>query len=194
MQALAPSPGVDSTLALGVLGIHDLLEQSISRSRLGAGVSSNHTATASPSVSTTTNLRSSSGTPRSQSGSRRSHEPSELQAALQATTSTTSTASLEEENGIDDLSRTAMPQRRQLEYPSPGSTDHTVDVSTADKNAAKQQVCPCTEVPVHILQAADSITCLDSGICKKEDSPSHACAFPLKQAAQHTSSSLVAWQ
>lgn len=161
MQALAPSPGVDSTFPLGVLGIHDLLEQSISRSRLGAGVTSNHTATASPRVSTTTKPHSSSGTLRSQSGSRRSHERPEVQAAPQAATSITSTASLEE-NENDDLSRTAMPQRRQLEYPSPGSnTDHTLNLSRADKKAANQ-VCLCTEILVHLLQAADSTTCSDS--------------------------------
>ena len=141
MQAQAPSPAVESL----TLGLHDLLEQSISRSRLGAGVTSNHIATASPRI-TTTKLRSSSGTPRSESGSGRSHERSELQAGPQAATGRTSTASLEE-NGIDHLGRTAMPQRRQLEYSSPGSsTGHTVNLSQADKNAAKKQVCLRTKI------------------------------------------------
>ncbi|KAL3133662.1 hypothetical protein ABBQ32_008170 [Trebouxia sp. C0010 RCD-2024] len=55
-----------------------------------------------------------------------------------------------------------MPQRRQLEYPSPGSnTDHTLNLSRADKKAANQ-VCLCTEILVHLLQAADSTTCSDS--------------------------------
>lgn len=146
MQALMPSPGADSTLALG---LHDLLEQSISRSRLGAGVS-NHTATASPRSSVTTKLRSSLGTPRSQSRNARSHERSEVQAASQAGSPTTSTASLEGE-GSGRLSRTALPERRQLEYSSPGSnTDNTVNLSRADKSFTQQQVRLHTKLPLHV--------------------------------------------
>ena len=134
MQAPTLSPGASATVTLG---IHDLLEQSISRSRLGA---SNHTAVASPRSSAAPRLRSSSGTPRPQSKSRRSREHAELQTVSQAATPRASTASLEEDGNVQS-NQTAMPARRQLEYSSLGSnSDRTVNFSRTDKSPSKAQV------------------------------------------------------
>lgn len=134
MQAPTLSPGTSTTMSLG---IHDLLEQSISRSRLGA---SNHTAVASLRSSPAPTSRSSSGTPRPQSKSGRSREHAELQAVSQAATSRASTASLEEDGNVQS-NQTAMPARRQLEYSSLGSkSDRTVNFSRTDRSPSKPQV------------------------------------------------------
>lgn len=150
MQALTPSAGTGPTVTSG---IHDLLEQSISRSRYGSGAS-NHTAVASPRKSATPRFHSRSGTPRLQSRNGRLQEQAGLQAASQAASPTASTAS-PEEDGNAQLDRTAMPARRQLEYCSSGSnSSHTVNISSTDKSPSKPQVllanypcssCSCTQ-------------------------------------------------
>ena len=150
MQAITPSAGTGPTVTLG---IHDLLEQSISRSRYGTGAS-NHTAVASPRKSATARHHSSSGTPRLQSRNGRLQEQADLQAASQAASSTASTASPEEDSSAQ-LFHTAMPARRQLEYYASGSnSDHTINFSSTDRSTSQLQVllanypccsCSCTQ-------------------------------------------------
>ena len=144
MQAVTPSAGAGPPVKLG---IHDLLEQSISRSRFGTGAS-NHTAVTSPRKNATPRFHSVPATPRLQSRNGRLQEHDELQAASQAASCRASTASLEED-GSAQLNHTAMPARRQLEHISSGSTsDRAANFSSTDKSPSKTQVlptvCPCS--------------------------------------------------
>ena len=166
MQALAPSPGTSSMVTLG---IHDLLEQSITRSRQGTGAS-NYTAAASPGSSTNSKLRPSSGTPRPQSRNGKLHECADLQAASQAATPRASIASCEG-TGNGNSNHTAMPARRQLKYHPPGSkTNHTVNFSRTDRSAAKPQVYVCIKTASATHEAAHSTNWISfayiSGVCK----------------------------
>lgn len=163
MQALAPSPGTSSMVTLG---IHDLLEQSISRSRQGTGAS-NYTTAASPGSTTNSKLRPSSGTPRPQS---RNGKLPYLQAASQAATPRASIASCEGD-GNGNSNHTAMPACRQLEYHPPGSkTNRTVNFSRTDRSAAKPQVYVCIKTASATHEAAHSTNWISfayiSGVCK----------------------------
>lgn len=138
MQALTPNAGASPSVTLG---IHDLLEQSISRSRCGTGAS-NHTAITSLRKSASPRLDSISTTTRPQSRNARLQEHTDLQAASQAASPRASTASLEED-GNAQLSHTAMPACRQLEhYPSGSTAERTVNSSNTKKSPSKSQVLP----------------------------------------------------
>ena len=138
MQFSARSPRTGPVVAIG---IHDLLEQSISRSRLGV---SHDSAAALPQSNLNpqqTRPSTSASSPRSKSG--RVQESAELHTATasQAATPRASTASWEEDS-IGHMSRTTMPERRQIEYTSSGSsTNHAVDIASTGKRSAHPQVC-----------------------------------------------------
>lgn len=152
MQALTSSAGAGPPVTLG---IHDLLEQSISRSRFGTGAS-NHTAATSPRASATPRLHSVTATPRLQSRNGRLQEHADLQAVSQAASPRAGTASLEED-GNAQVNHTAMPARRQLEYNSSGSTsDRAVNFSS--KRPSTPQVLPSLPLQAHAIAHSAYLT------------------------------------
>ena len=141
MQASTGTAGTGLAVAIG---IHDLLEQSISRSRLDGSNES-----ASPSAQKPTSsqqLRNGTSTPRPQSKNGRWQDGADLQAATasqvgtprQAGTPRASTAFWHDE-GISHMNRTALPERRQIAYSSPEAAGNQVaDLSTSNRSSNPQ--------------------------------------------------------
>ena len=176
------------------VGIHDLLEQSISRSRHCSG--SNHASTA---ASRQLSKHSRQAYPNKaeqppQGKDSRGVVHTTLQATLpEAAFPKVSTSALEGEGALGDVERTAVPERRKLEYSTGSTADKVTSGQSQSCAPVKVASCCMLSLPVESL-FLNSIISMPSGHNKEEGHEEPSCSFPFEQVAQHSSCSFASWQ
>ena len=121
------------------MGIHDLLEQSISRSGLYSGANNNSADTLQAKRLSRPSSRAATTSQTKQSST---NVANTLQASVsQVATPRASTSSWEEDGGLRDADRTAVPERRQLKYFGSSSKAATTHSKAGKRSASGQVVC-----------------------------------------------------
>lgn len=176
------------------VGIHDLLEQSINRSRHYSG--SNHGSPASPSQNSKVSRQ---GHPNKaeqapQGKDSRGVMHTTLQATLpEAAFPEVSVSALKGSRGLDDTERTAVPERRKLDY----STDRKADKATGgqSQSCAPAKVASSCKLSLLVKPVPlKSINDMALGHDKEEGHEEPSCSFSSEQVAQHSSCSFASWQ
>jgi len=176
------------------VGIHDLLEQSINRSRHCSG--SNHASNASPRQ---VSKHSRQGYPNKaeqapQGKDSRGVVHTTLQATLpEAAFPKVSMSALEGDGGLGDAERTAVPERRKLDYSTGSKADKVTGSQSQSCAPAKVASCCKLSLPVEPV-SLKSITAMPLGHDKEEGDEEPSCSFPFEQVAQHSSCSFASWQ
>ncbi len=176
------------------VGIHDLLEQSINRSRRCSG--SNDAPPASPRQASKQSRQSypNKAQQAPQGKDSRGVVHTTLQATLpEAAFSKVSMSALGGDGELGDAERTVVPERRKLEY-STGSKADKVTASQSQSCAPAKVAYLCKlSLPVEPVSFKSTLY-LPLGHDKEEGHEEPSCSFPFEQVAQHSSCSFASWQ
>ena len=165
------------------VGIHDLLEQSINRSRHCSG--SNHASPASPRQAS---KHSRQGYPNKaeqapQGKDSRGVVHTTLQATLpEAAFLKVSMSALEGDGGLGDAERTAVPERRKLDYCTGSKADKVTAGQSQSCAPAKVASCCKLSLPVEPV-SLKSIIIMPSGHDKEKGDEEPSCSLPFEQVA-----------